>query len=124
MLVARTLGFQLLTAGVTVVLARLLTPADYGLFAIALSVQLVGQNIAELGLPAALVRMPEAPSAELQAATIGFLLAITSAIAVAIFRHRLRVLPGLGGESDDPRGRSRSPCSPCRSTPPGRCRWR
>lgn len=100
MLVGRTLAFQLLTAGVTVVLARLLTPADYGLFAIALSVQLVGQNIAELGLPAALVRLPEAPSAELQASTIGFLLLVTSAIVVAVFVTTFAILPALGASSD------------------------
>lgn len=95
----RTLGFQLLTAGVTIVLARLLTPADYGLFAIGLSVQLVGQNVAELGLPAALVRMPEPPSRELQAATIGFLLAITISAALAVALLAFAVLPALGGGS-------------------------
>jgi lipopolysaccharide exporter len=99
-LVGRTLGFQLLTAGVTVVLARLLTPADYGLFAIALSVQLVGQNIAELGLPAALVRMPEAPSTELQAATIGLLLAVTVAAVAAILAAAFLVLPALGASGE------------------------
>lgn len=95
MLVGRTLGFQLLTAGVTVVLARLLSPADYGLFAIALSVQLVGQNIAELGLPAALVRMQEAPSAELQRATIGFLLLVTSAIVLIFLLLAFAIFPAL-----------------------------
>jgi PST family polysaccharide transporter len=99
-LVGRTLGFQLLTAGVTVVLARLLTPADYGLFAIALSVQLVGQNIAELGLPAALVRLPEPPSAELQASTIGFLLVVTSAVVIAVLVTTFLVLPALGASGD------------------------
>jgi lipopolysaccharide exporter len=98
-LVGRTLGFQLLTAGVTVVLARLLTPADYGLFAIALSVQLVGQNIAELGLPAALVRMPEQPSRELQASTIGFLLVVTWAAVAAVFATTFLILPALGVSS-------------------------
>jgi PST family polysaccharide transporter len=99
-LVGRTLGFQLLTAGVTVVLARLLTPADYGLFAIALSVQLVGQNIAELGLPAALVRLPEPPSAALQASTIGFLLVVTSAIVVAVLITTFLILPALDASGD------------------------
>lgn len=84
----------------TVVLARLLTPADYGLFAIALSVQLVGQNIAELGLPAALVRMQETPSRELQAATIGFLLAITLTISVAMLLLAFAVLPLLGASGE------------------------
>lgn len=99
MLVGRTLGFQLLTAGVTVVLARLLTPTDYGFFAIALSVQLVGQNVAELGLPAALVRMPEAPSAELQRATIGFLLLVTSTAVVALAATTFVLVPALGASS-------------------------
>lgn len=100
MLVGRTLGFQLLTAGVTVILARLLTPADYGLFAIALSVQLVGQNIAELGLPAALVRMREPPSAELQASTMGFLLVVTSAAVVAVLLTTFLILPALDASGD------------------------
>jgi PST family polysaccharide transporter len=98
-LVGRTLGFQLLTAGVTVVLARLLTPTDYGFFAISLSVQLVGQNVAELGLPAALVRMPEAPSAELQRATIGFLLLVTSTAVIAVAATTFVLLPVLGASS-------------------------
>lgn len=100
LLVGRTLGFQLLTAGVTIVLARLLTPADYGLFAIALSVQLVGQNVAELGLPAALVRMPEPPPAELQAATIGFLLSVTLPASLALMIVAFALLPALGIYSD------------------------
>lgn len=90
----------MLTAGVTVVLARLLTPADYGLFAIALSVQLVGQNVAELGLPAALVRMTETPSRELQAATVGFLLAVTLPISIALLVVAFALLPALGIYSD------------------------
>ncbi|HVY79127.1 MAG TPA: oligosaccharide flippase family protein [Solirubrobacterales bacterium] len=100
LLVGRTLGFQLLTAGVTVVLARLLTPADYGLFAIALSVQLVGQNVAELGLPAALVRMSEPPPMELQAATMGFLLAVTMPAALGLLLVAFVLLPALGTHSD------------------------
>lgn len=100
MLVVRTLGLQLLTAGVTVVLARLLTPSDYGIFAVALSIQLVGQNLAELGLPAALVRMREAPSAELQSATIGFLLAVTAAIAMLALAAAYLAVPAFGGSSE------------------------
>ena len=73
-LVGRTLGLQLLTAGVTVVLAPILTPADYGLFAIALAVQLVGQRVAELGLPGALVRRAERPSPRVQSAVAGVML--------------------------------------------------
>jgi PST family polysaccharide transporter len=89
-----------LTAGVTIVLARLLTPADYGLFAIALSVQLVGQNFAELGLPAALVRMPQPPSLELQASTIGFLLLVTVTAVLAVLVTAFAILPALDASSD------------------------
>ena len=84
----------------TVVLARLLTPADYGLFAIALSVQLVGQNVAELGLPAALVRLPDPPSRRLQEATIGFMLVVTTTIVAALFAVVFGLIPLLGDSSD------------------------
>ena len=39
-LVGRTLTLQLLTAGVTIALVRILSPADYGLFAIAAAARL------------------------------------------------------------------------------------
>lgn len=44
--------------------------------------------------------MPEEPSTELQAATIGFLLAITSAIAATVLLVSFVVLPALGGGSE------------------------
>jgi lipopolysaccharide exporter len=88
---------QLLTAGVTVVLARLLTPADYGLFAIALAVQMVGQRAAELGLPAALVQMEERPSARLQSAVAGVLLLISGALTALLLLAAFVLAPALGG---------------------------
>jgi PST family polysaccharide transporter len=96
-LVGRTLGLQLLTAAVTVVLARLLTPADYGLFALALAVQLVGTRAAELGLPAALVQMPEDPAPELQQAVAGVLLATAFALSAMLAVAAFAVAPPLGG---------------------------
>lgn len=99
LLVGRTLGLQLLTAGVTIVLARLLTPADYGLFAIALAVQLVGQRAAELGLPAALVRMDEEPPARLQRSVWGVLLVTSSAIAATVLLTAFLLAPTLAGRS-------------------------
>lgn len=62
--------------------------------------QLVGQNIAELGLPAALVRMPEPPSAELQASTMGFLLVVTSAVVAAMLLTTFVILPAFGVSGD------------------------
>src|SRR5262249_26963562 len=99
LLVGRTLGLQLLTAGVTVVLARLLTPADYGLFAIALAVQLVGQRAAELGLPAALVRMEEEPSEELQAAVAGAMLGTSILLALSFALVAFAIVPVASGVS-------------------------
>jgi O-antigen/teichoic acid export membrane protein len=97
LLVGRTLGLQLLTAGVTVALARLLTPADYGLFAIALAVQLVGQRAAELGLPAALVQMEETPSARLQSAVAGIVLLISTLLAAGVLVAAFVAAPAFGG---------------------------
>jgi PST family polysaccharide transporter len=90
------LGLQLLTAGVTVALARVLTPADYGLFAIALAVQLVGQRAAELGLPAAVVRMERDPEPRLQRAIWGVLLVMSSLLAMALLLAAFAVTPALG----------------------------
>jgi O-antigen/teichoic acid export membrane protein len=94
--VGRTLGLQLLTAGITVALARILTPADYGLFAIALAVQLVGQRAAELGLPAALVQMDKEPSPQLQSAVAGVLLATSVALEALLLIAAFVVAPAFG----------------------------
>jgi lipopolysaccharide exporter len=80
-LVGRTVILQVLTAGVTIALARLLSPADYGLFAIAMAIQLVGQRLTELGLPAALIRLREDPSDDLQRAVVTLMLAISGTLA-------------------------------------------
>jgi O-antigen/teichoic acid export membrane protein len=58
---------------------------------------MVGQSFAELGLPAALVRMPERPSDDLQAATIGFLLTLTVGAVALIALMAFVVVPTLGG---------------------------
>jgi O-antigen/teichoic acid export membrane protein len=100
LLVGRTLGLQLLTAGVTIVLARILTPADYGLFAIALAVQMVGQRAAELGLPAALVRMEEDPSPQLQSAIAGVMLCFAVSLTGLLLLTALAIAPALGVDSE------------------------
>ncbi len=78
-------------------MARILTPADYGLFAVALAVQLVGQRAAELGLPAALVRMEETPSPRLQRAVAGVLLLATVSLAALLLLAAFAVAPAFGG---------------------------
>ena len=99
-LVGRTLGLQLLTAGVTVLLARILTPADYGLFAIALAVQLVGQRAAELGLPTALVRLDEDPSPDLQSAVGGVMVAFAAALSGLLMLIAFAIVPAVSGTSE------------------------
>ena len=99
-LVGRTLGLQLLTVGVTVVLARLLTPADYGMFALALSIQLAGQRLAELGLPAALIGQADDPSAEQQAAVGGAMLFISILLAGTLAVFAFVLAPALDIDSE------------------------
>jgi O-antigen/teichoic acid export membrane protein len=98
-LVGRTLGLQLLTAGITVVLARILTPADYGLFAIAIAVQLVGQRAAEFGLPAALVQMETEPSRQLQSGVAGVLLLASGSLAGLMLLAAFVLAPAIGADS-------------------------
>jgi lipopolysaccharide exporter len=99
-LVGRTLGLQLLTAGVTVVLARLLTPADYGMFALALSIQLAGQRLVEMGLPAALIGQAAEPSAEQQAAVGGAMLSTSLLLSGTLFGVAFGLAPALGVHSE------------------------
>lgn len=99
-LVGRTLGLQLLTAGVTVVLARLLTPADYGMFALALSIQLAGQRLAELGMPAALIGQANEPSAEQQAAMGGAMLSTSLLVSGTLFAVAFALAPALDFDSE------------------------
>jgi polysaccharide transporter, PST family len=97
-LVSRTLGLQLLTVGVTLVLARLLSPADYGLFAIATAVQAVAQAASGIGLSTAMIREPEEPSPEQQRAVTGFLL--LTGLGFAAVAAAIAFAPGLGIESE------------------------
>jgi lipopolysaccharide exporter len=100
LLVGRTLGLQLLTAGVTVVLARLLTPADYGMFALALSIQLAGQRLAEMGLPAALIGQADEPSAEQQAAVGGAMLSTSLLLSGGLAGVAFALAPALDIDSE------------------------
>lgn len=98
-LVGRTLSLQLLTAVVTVALARLLSPADYGLFAVAATVQGVVQAATDLGMTASLIRQPDDPTPRQQTAVRSFLVlggAAFSALAVAL---GFGLLPAAGIDS-------------------------
>lgn len=53
---AAALVFRLANIGVTVIVARLLSPRDFGVFAVALTVHAVAMSVAELGVSSCLVR--------------------------------------------------------------------
>lgn len=99
-LVSRTLLLQLLTAGVTLVLARLLSPADYGLFALAAAIQAVAQVTSGAGLSAALIRQDEDPSPHQQRAVSGFLFATGLAFFALTAALALAGLPAAGVHGD------------------------
>jgi O-antigen/teichoic acid export membrane protein len=99
-LVGRTLGLQLLTAGVTILLARLLTPADYGMFALALAIQMGGQRLAEMGLPSALIGQEDEPSVEQQAAVGGAMLSTSVLLSGLLLGFAFAVAPALGIDSE------------------------
>ena len=67
-----------------IVLARLLVPADFGVFAVALTIQAVLANLTDLGMTAFLVRAPEfdrsAPTVLVIGCAVGTLLAALMAL--------------------------------------------
>jgi O-antigen/teichoic acid export membrane protein len=99
-LVGRTISLQFLTAGVTVVLARLLSPADYGLFAIAAAIEGLAQSLTGVGLTAALIRQPHDPSPAQQVAARSFLLLTGSGFSLLALLLGFALLPALGIASE------------------------
>ena len=79
----RGAAIRLIGLGGTVILARLLTPRDFGLVAFGASLMVFARYLADGGIGAALIREREAPvRADLQA-LLGLQLAITSIFAAA-----------------------------------------
>jgi lipopolysaccharide exporter len=103
LLVGRTVALQGVTAIATIALARLLTPREYGAFAVALATQYLGRNLVELGLPIALVRRPDPPSVEEQQAVSGFMITVGTSIAALGLLAAFVVLPALGANSALPK---------------------
>jgi teichuronic acid exporter len=77
------IGLQLITWPITLVVMRLLEPADYGLFAMAMLVSGFITLFSELGMGVALVQAPEV-TPEQQRAAASVLLLLNGAIALAI----------------------------------------
>lgn len=95
LLVGQMFGLQVLTLGITVVLARILSVSDYGVFAVALAVQQAGYALVELGVPAALIKRNEAPSEHEQRAVTGFVLAAAILVCLLVAGVAYLLLPAL-----------------------------
>jgi O-antigen/teichoic acid export membrane protein len=83
--IVATRGVAILLLGFagSVVVARLLTPHDFGVIAIGMSFVYFISTIADGGLGAALIRRPEPPAREELQALLALQLAVTVALAVA-----------------------------------------
>jgi O-antigen/teichoic acid export membrane protein len=80
---SRGLAILLLSMGGTVVVARLLTPHDFGVIAIGMSVVLFTSMVSDGGLGAGLIRRAEPPAARELEALTGLQLGVTGALTVA-----------------------------------------
>jgi O-antigen/teichoic acid export membrane protein len=98
-LIARTIGLQALGFVAFIGLARLISPSDLGLFAIALGVQDVCLVIVAAGLPAALIRQERPPTAVEQHAVAGFTVLVALGLALIALLVGFAVLPAAGVES-------------------------
>jgi len=76
-----------------VALARLLTPSDFGVIAFGLTLTVLGAALSTGGIGASLTRRREEPTREELAVALGFQLAVSSAIALAV----IAVAVPLGG---------------------------
>ena len=100
LLVGRTIGLQLLTAGVTVALAHILDPADYGIFAIGQAAQMLGLRFSEMGIATALLRRAEEPTAEEQKALLTVFLSLGLSLCTIAFLLAFAILPWSGLEEE------------------------
>ena len=80
----RGLVILVVAFGGTVLLARLLTPADFGVIAIGMAIVLVIALVSDGGLGAALIRRPEPPTRTELEALMALQLSITTAVALAV----------------------------------------
>ena len=82
--------------GGNLALARLLTPRDFGIVAIGLTVLLIGRSISDGGMASALIRASEEPTREQLATLTGIQLLLTTAIAAVGIPVALQF--GLAGQ--------------------------
>jgi O-antigen/teichoic acid export membrane protein len=99
LVMARTLGGQFLGLLASIAIARLLAPAEFGQFAIAIAIQQAGAAVISTGLPAGLLQQREWPSPARQHAIAGFTIALASGIALGALAIAFGLLPLLGARS-------------------------
>ena len=80
----RNLVIRLLALAGTAVLARLLAPRDFGVFALALAFTSFAALFADAGIGAALIRSKQRPARSVLETVFGFQLLVTGAIATVI----------------------------------------
>lgn len=80
----RTVAIRLLALVGTAVLARLLAPRDFGVFALGLAISSGAAAVAEAGLGAALIRSQERPTRMILETLLGFQLLLAGSLAAII----------------------------------------
>ncbi|MGI9557617.1 MAG: oligosaccharide flippase family protein, partial [Solirubrobacterales bacterium] len=98
--VTRGLVLQLVGLGATIAIARLVSPTEFGAFAIAVAAMQAGLLITSLGFPAALIRKETEPTLGEQRAIVGLTLLVGTAIAAIAAFVALVLLPLLGERSE------------------------
>lgn len=96
LLVLQMLGLQVLTLGATIVIARILTVADYGVFAVAFAIQQVGYALVELGVSASIINRDRPPNRHEQRAVTGFVFISAISLCLLIGLTAYVILPQLG----------------------------
>ncbi len=96
----RSFALQFVGLGATIGIARLVTPAEFGAFAIALAVLQAGLFVTNLGFPAAMIRKEEHPTLAEQRAIVGLTLVIGTALALLAAGVAFVAFPAFGGESE------------------------
>lgn len=81
---ARGIGIRLLGLASNVVLARLLTPDDFGVVALGLTIVAFASVATDIGLGAGLIRGPHEPTRHELASVLGFQMGLTLFIAIAL----------------------------------------
>lgn len=100
LMVVRNVGVQGFTFMGTVALSHLLTPQEYGNFAIALTFQIVGRFLSDLGLAAAMIRRREEMSAREEQTVTAISVLGSFAVAGAVALTAFVLVPALGGHSE------------------------